>query len=254
MTTIETKYINCSAHNEYLFDGDALSSIEFLIRIEKALSVQSKSSLLNNLRTIIHQTISPITWIIGGEANLSIAFYLSGYSRSTTDKSADLDNMLKPLIDSFTGPNGILVDDSQISSIEMLWLSRNEDIDHDIIRMDFRYNNEETYQRKDLYFVQYHKALYCGFNIDKFDLQDLYTIKKIISARKRLINISMLLNTKSRASLLPMLTIHRSRLNSYHSSAIITTQQFNKICLKNGLTFKAIRELMTNEKNKDQVI
>jgi Holliday junction resolvase RusA-like endonuclease len=242
MIEIKTKFNNCSSQNAYLFDGEALSSIEFVIQIDKALSVQSKSKSIKELRKKLHQIITPIVWIIGGEARLSIAFYLSNYNRATTDKSADLDNMLKPLIDSFAGQSGILVDDSQISSIDMIWLSRNDEIDHDIIRMEFKYNNEEVYQRKNLYFVQCHKALYCGFNIDTYNFRNLFSIKMIISARKRLIKLSMHPNIISRTSLLPILNIHRSRLNGYDSSSIITTQQFNQICLNNGLTFKFFRE------------
>ena len=92
MIEIKTKFNNCSIQNAYLFDGDALSSIEFVIQIDKSLSVQSKS--IKELRKKLHQIITPIAWIIGGEARLSIAFYLSNHNRATTDKSADLDNML----------------------------------------------------------------------------------------------------------------------------------------------------------------
>ncbi len=36
---------------------------------------------------------------------------------------ADLDNIVKPILDAVTGPDGLLVDDNQVQSLKVMWMT-----------------------------------------------------------------------------------------------------------------------------------
>ena len=185
MIKIDIEFQNCNLTNSCIITEECFSSLKVYICTNTIPSLQSKKEATNNIRKEIHNKLSTIEWMMAGEININIAFYLSNYKRITTDKLADIDNMLKPLIDSFTGKNGILIDDSQISSLNVLWLSKDEELDYDVIKIEFHYNNNYAYRKKNLNFVQYHKALFFGINIDTTDIQTLFITKLIASNRRK---------------------------------------------------------------------
>ena len=252
MIKIEIEFNNCSLTNSHIIKEECFSSLKVHICTNKIPSVQSKKEAINDIRKEIHKKLSVIEWMMGDDINIDIAFYLSGYERITTDKSADIDNMLKPLIDSFTGKNGIFIDDSQISSLNMLWLSKNEEFDYDLIVIEFHYNNDYAYPKKNLYFVQCHKALFFGIIIDKADIQSLFITKLISSSRRKSIKLSERVNPNYGTGLLPIMNVHKSRLNGFDLSSIITTKQLNKLCKDNGLTYIKFRKMFLDMRTQDK--
>jgi Holliday junction resolvase RusA-like endonuclease len=248
MINIDIQYNNCDLKNPYNISEESFSSIKFKICIDKILSRQSKKSLITDLRKEIHKTTSAIEWLIASHVDTEIAYYQSMYDRITTNKSADLDNSLKPLIDSFSGKNGVLIDDSQIRTLNMLWISRDEDIKHDIISIEFTFANDCFYHKKNLFFIQSHNAIYSGFNIDPHNIKTLIDAKRIAHARQKMIKSAEKFDPNLGIGLMPIINIHRSRLNGFDSSTILTTQQLNKLCLDNGLTYKELRKFISSHK------
>lgn len=67
----------------------------------------------------------PHSWMtFVGEVHVFWTLYLSEYERQTSDRGADLDNFVKGLNDCIKGPDGLLVDDSQIQSLTVRWLPK----------------------------------------------------------------------------------------------------------------------------------
>lgn len=62
-----------------------------------------------------------------GEVRVTWTLYQDEQTRAETDKMADLDNMAKGLNDAIKGPGGLLIDDSQIQSLNISWIDRHFD-------------------------------------------------------------------------------------------------------------------------------
>jgi len=62
-----------------------------------------------------------IPYLFSGEVSVSIELCLSAAKRYETDKSSDIDNVIKPLLDALSGPDGIMVDDHQVQDIQCYW-------------------------------------------------------------------------------------------------------------------------------------
>ncbi|WP_092808824.1 RusA family crossover junction endodeoxyribonuclease [Rhodococcus globerulus] len=62
-----------------------------------------------------------------GEVSVSWTLYQDEQTRAETDRMADLDNMAKGLNDAIKGPDGLLIDDSQIQSLNISWIDRHFD-------------------------------------------------------------------------------------------------------------------------------
>ena len=100
--------------------------------------------------------------------------------KQETDKIGDIDNISKPIQDALIGPSGILIDDAQIAGLYTSWISRNGIIVDNILRIDIRFNNDNTLLKKNLKFIQYNNAICMPFNIDLNDIISLFAAKVII--------------------------------------------------------------------------
>ncbi|MEH6624734.1 RusA family crossover junction endodeoxyribonuclease [Dietzia maris] len=110
--------------------------IEIDIHVEP---VRHKSN--KKYRDFVHAlraAIAPQAWQkFIGEVQVQWTLYQDERLRYDTDKIADLDNLVKGLNDAIKGPHGILVDDSQIQSLNVSWLPRFSDSEpHIRLRVD----------------------------------------------------------------------------------------------------------------------
>lgn len=109
---IDSIFENCSYENSFLIEEYADSKIELRIEIDELVSLQSKVSKKKALAQLIKDEVKKIKWLITGPLAIEFHWYLSHHERHETDRSADLDNLNKPVLDSLTGEEGIMVDDS----------------------------------------------------------------------------------------------------------------------------------------------
>lgn len=71
-----------------------------------------------------------------GDVKVEIDWYIDQHRRYSTNKVADIDNIVKPLLDSVSGEGGVLIDDGQVQAIDVRWLDKNQ------IKEDFRFRIE----------------------------------------------------------------------------------------------------------------
>jgi hypothetical protein len=67
---------------------------------------------------------------------------------------ADLDNIVKPLLDAVTGPDGVMIDDNQVQSLRVSWL----DLSNPSVRFRLRLealSSDEYHLREGLFFVEF---------------------------------------------------------------------------------------------------
>jgi len=63
-----------------------------------------------------------IDFVYYGEVKLDITIYFDEQKRLETPELADLDNYAKLICDALKGPNGLLIDDTQIQSLSISWI------------------------------------------------------------------------------------------------------------------------------------
>ncbi len=62
------------------------------------------------------------SFLFSGEVSLTMTLYLIEHKMLEDAKYGDLDNHMKPLLDALKGPDGLLVDDSQVQHMVASWI------------------------------------------------------------------------------------------------------------------------------------
>ncbi|RWO28624.1 MAG: RusA family crossover junction endodeoxyribonuclease [Mesorhizobium sp.] len=61
-------------------------------------------------------------WLYASEISLEITLHVDVQATLETDETADLDNYAKAILDGLKGPNGIMIDDTQVQSLSISWI------------------------------------------------------------------------------------------------------------------------------------
>lgn len=224
---------NCSYEQPYLVEVDSNSYIQIEFQIEKLVSIQSKIELQKELKNNIQKELSKFVWINSGQIFFDLCWYLSGFYKHETDKIADIDNLTKPIIDSFSGNKGIIIDDSQITNLQTSWIYKNEENKFSTLFLKITFNNEFTLDKNNLIFIEYDGAICFPINTDINNIKSLYQTNKILKMRKQMRATKkelLKLNPNyyvSAMSLIP--DFHKSRLNGFSESSIIPQKKLNEI-------------------------
>jgi len=131
---IETE--NCDFDNHFLTEESADSKVILNIEMNRIASLQSRKEIRNEITKLIKNELSKFKWIISGSVLVEFAWYLNAIERQETDRIGDIDNISKPIQDSLTGSNGILIDDAQIRGLYSFWMSRNELISDNLLKIE----------------------------------------------------------------------------------------------------------------------
>lgn len=88
------------------------------------------------------------------DVEVTLVWYIEEERRYETHLVADLDNVMKPLLDALTGPQGVLIDDNQVQSIKSYWVTPG----HVDVRFELRLeslNRDDYVSRHNLRFVEF---------------------------------------------------------------------------------------------------
>jgi hypothetical protein len=61
-------------------------------------------------------------WLFSNEIHLEIILHVDVQTVLETDEAADLDNYAKAILDGLKGPNGIMIDDTQVQALTISWI------------------------------------------------------------------------------------------------------------------------------------
>lgn len=61
-------------------------------------------------------------WLYSNEIHLEITLHVDVQTVLETDEAADLDNYAKSILDGLKGPNGIMIDDTQVQALTISWI------------------------------------------------------------------------------------------------------------------------------------
>lgn len=115
-------------------------------------SVQSKEIKKCAYIEKIKNELKPLKYILTGEIILNITWLNSAKSRFETDAKADIDNCIKPIIDAFTGVDGLFIDDCQLSGLYICW--RHIESQDERVVFDFEFHPDEFIQKNELAFIK----------------------------------------------------------------------------------------------------
>lgn len=230
---ITVENTNCDYTNTYLINELATSYINFTFEFEKIVSRQSKKSIQKNFITKIKAELKKYNWIIISDIQLEIYWYLNATERQETDKIGDLDNITKPLIDSFIGFDGIIVDDSQIASINTLWMSRNDLIEDNIVKIKFTFNNDYSLKKENLIFALYSPPMCTPVNVNLIEKDKLKHIIKLLEYKSSLSAFAKTFKKNGanidRYLLVSEWNFHRTRLSGFPNSMIYTLDKLKEL-------------------------
>lgn len=147
--------------------GDGLGWLEDIkedgeIHIElyaSPVSLQAKPERKLELKKIIKSVVEKIDYILTGDVSLHLEWSLHEQKRIETSSTADLDNILKPLIDALCGIDGVLIDDNQLDDIHSTWVTH-YDYDEEKISITLNFNPSEILNKSDLVFVKMENNIY----------------------------------------------------------------------------------------------
>lgn len=121
------------------------------------VSLQAKSDTKATFKAEVQSFTRTVDRLLTGDVKLSIEWFVSEQTRYETDRSPDVDNILKPLIDSLVGPNGVLIDDNQIQSVSCSWIDWHHE--NEQLRVELRFIPDESLQKDGLIFVQFDNGI-----------------------------------------------------------------------------------------------
>lgn len=91
-------------------------------------------------------------FLLAGDVSISVEWSVAEQDRYETDRTPDVDNILKPLLDALVGPNGLLIDDNQVQHVSCHWIDSYSGEER--VSITVRHSPDEWLKKEGLFFVQ----------------------------------------------------------------------------------------------------
>lgn len=123
------------------------------------VSVQAKKVVRDAYIAQIKAELSKFQFVLTGQIFLDVTWHVPAKSRYETDAKADIDNCLKPIIDAFTGPDGIMINDCQLKGLYVCWTDITSS--NERLQFDFKFDADHFCDRDSLAFIRLDKGICC---------------------------------------------------------------------------------------------
>ncbi|OEU66353.1 MAG: hypothetical protein BA863_16070 [Desulfovibrio sp. S3730MH75] len=121
------------------------------------VSSQGSRSKKDTLTEKLRNTTKSIPILLTGDVSIEILWFVNEVERYESDKTADVDNILKPILDALCGPEGILINDCQVQHVVSSWVDRYDEMEH--IEISISYEPDAWFEKESIVFVQLENAL-----------------------------------------------------------------------------------------------
>jgi Holliday junction resolvase RusA-like endonuclease len=122
------------------------------------VSLQAAGKKRRALSREIASLAASVNWFFTGDVDVSVQWTLSEKHRYESDRALDLDNILKPLLDGLSGPNGCLIDDTQVQHISVGWIDwTREDRQH--LRIQIEALDPDEWMTRSFHMVEIRPAM-----------------------------------------------------------------------------------------------
>lgn len=191
---------------------------EIMLYLEVApASMQSRPAAIAALQAVVHQETSKYQYLLTGDVSMEITWHFHERDRYESDAGADIDNLLKPMLDAFCGPNGLFVDDCQIRTLGISWISTTSD--QPAVTIQIKFIDSDFVPKAGIAFVQIEKALCMpvDLNLPKRVQRILFMMMRFQFAQRRFTEKVLGLDYYSARLLLPaQRRFHRTRLRDFN--------------------------------------
>lgn len=134
------------------FHKDRFSNglLEFHVAISP-ISAQNKSHSKQAYKLKIRSVTSASSYIIVGTCWIAIDYYCPHLKRLKNPGVYDLDNIIKPILDSLVGPSGLILDDVLVDRVAVNWKDTHEE---DYLSIEVSYPGLMFLEKHDLKIVK----------------------------------------------------------------------------------------------------
>lgn len=191
------------------------------------VSQQAKPEAKLALKEAVRAITRTAGFLLAGDVKLSVEWLVSEQARYETDRSPDIDNILKPLVDSFVGPEGLLIDDNQLQQVSCSWLDWNSESEQ--LRIELTFFPDEWISKQGLVFVQFENGLCLpipGADTPRERIGWLNAYSNVLAARKHA-DVAGIPYTWARVLMPKQRVFHRTRI---HGFTVVSEHEFRASC------------------------
>lgn len=145
--------------NEPPIFGELSFSFDF-----EPVSLQSNSQKKEFVKNEIRKITNQIKYVLSGEIKVEIQWLVHEQERYESPNAPDMDNIIKPILDGLSGPNGIIIDDCQVQTIGSHWIDWTKK-EHKI-NINIQFVADEFVSKNNLVFVRIDRNLYMPIQSD----------------------------------------------------------------------------------------
>ena len=117
----------------------------------KPVSAQNKNEDKQRFKKEVQKVTSKSEFIITGTCWVSIDYYCQHVNRRKNPRVYDIDNIVKPILDSLVGQDGLLVDDVLVDRVIVNWIDTGQD---DYFEVQIEYPDLLYLDKKNLVMVK----------------------------------------------------------------------------------------------------
>lgn len=144
-------------------------------------SIQSKKRARELFDVRMAEILAPYQYILTGNLSLDVQWLGDWRHRYDTDRSRDVDNVIKPLLDSLCGPTRLIVDDNQLHSIHIDWIDHHKEK----IILQFRYSGNDYWVPKNgIAFIHLYDHLHTAVDLTLTRKQRMAYLAALNAGRK----------------------------------------------------------------------
>ena len=177
----------------------------------------NKVAIVSAVRAVVSQC----RYLLCGDLKLVIEWRISERARYETDRAADVDNIVKPILDALSGPDGIMIDDCQIQELTCYWSGGYSYPADERINIEIRFEPDSFMTKDGLVFLNVEKGLYFPIHDDlspRLVLRQAEILTERFSAARELRSEEHGVQL-ARSSLPAQRGFHRSKLGAFRRTS-----------------------------------
>ena len=124
------------------------------------VSFQSTGSRKAAVVGAVRSVVSNCEYLLSGDVKIAIEWQISERARYESDSSADVDNIVKPILDALCGPDGIMIDDCQVQELTCYWTGGYAYPESEQISIELRCDPDTYVSKAGLVFLKVRNGLY----------------------------------------------------------------------------------------------
>jgi Holliday junction resolvase RusA-like endonuclease len=148
----------------------------------KPRSLQSRAALKIEVRNHMKASVAKLPYLLSGDVEVRVTWLVHEREQYYGVHLPDIDNILKPLLDGISGPEGVLVNDCQVQSVCCSWIDWLSD--EQKLQFELRYMSDDWIRKDGLLWVDILDKLCMPLN-SQLPPQAMLEMLKILEDRFR---------------------------------------------------------------------